>query len=235
MTVRRFFALLAMSLALPVSAVLAQTIVGRDSAPARYNRLNDLAARPQAVIPPSAPDIFGTAAIGAGVTFYDARFRRVANADRDDPQVLDLAQQLRGLSPDEQLGAVHRLVTQRVRWVHDLDNVRVSDLWSNAGETLARGTGDSEDIAIVAMQVLKAAGFPARDLYLSIGRQKNVGAHVVLIARTDNGFTVIDDKLARPVPATSASLFTPVLTVGQGKSFIHGRRVGGSTRHASAR
>ena len=46
-------------------------------------------------------------------------------------------------------------VNQRVRWMHDLDNMGVGDFWANAGETLRRGTGDSEDIAIVKMQVLE--------------------------------------------------------------------------------
>jgi predicted transglutaminase-like cysteine proteinase len=40
----------------------------------------------------------------------------------------------------------------------------VADFWANAGETLRRGTGDAEDIAIAKMQVLKAAGFDPKDL-----------------------------------------------------------------------
>ena len=46
------------------------------------------------------------------------------------------------------------------------------------------GAGDSEDIAIVKMQALKLAGWNPRDLYISIGREKGVGAHIVLLART---------------------------------------------------
>ena len=30
---------------------------------------------------PPSPDVFGTVALNAGVTFYDARFRRVAATD----------------------------------------------------------------------------------------------------------------------------------------------------------
>jgi hypothetical protein len=32
--------------------------------------------------------------------------------------------------------------------------MKVADLWANAGETLERGAGDSEDIAVVEMLVL---------------------------------------------------------------------------------
>lgn len=226
-------ALLAIICAFTAGSALAQTVVGPDSAPSRYNRLRDYAVRPVTIVPAS-PDVFGTATIGAGVTFYDARFRRVSQADRADPAVLELASALRGLSPLDQLAAVQREALRRVKWSHDFDNMHVADFWSNAGETLQRGTGDSEDIAIVEMQALKAAGFNARDLYISIGRSKQVGAHVVLLARTPDGFMMLDDRTGHPVPAVDNRLFTPVLTIGEGKSWIHGRRVRGMTAHASA-
>ena len=218
-----------------VTPIHAQTVIGVASTPDRFNRLRDYAARPYISNPPVSPDVFGTAAVGAGVTFYDARFRRVSLADRHDAGVLAIADKVRGLDPAAQLAAVQSEVLRRVKWSHDLDNMRVADFWSNAGETLARGTGDSEDIAIVEMQVLKAAGFDPRDLYISIGRQKPVGAHIVLLARTPAGFTMLDDRLGVPTSAQGNRLFTPVLTIGQGKSWVHGRRVGGMALHASAR
>ena len=217
------------------SPSLAQTVIGPDSVAGRYNRLRDLSVRQAPVIAPAKPDVFGTAAVGAGVTFYDARFRRVSLADRDHPEVLKLAQDLHGLSPEQKVAAAQAAVLKRVRWTHDLDNMRVADFWSNAAETLERGTGDSEDIAIVIMQVLKAAGFDPRDLYISIGRHRRAGTHTILLAHTPSGFMMVDDRVGRPVSATAAALFTPVMTVGYGKSWIHGRRVGGTTAHASAR
>ncbi len=217
------------------SAAPAQTVVGRESAAGKYNRLRDVTVRPQNMVAPVTPDIFGTAAVGAGVTFYDARFRRVANADRNHPLVLQMAEGLRGLSPEQQLAAVHSKVRERVRWAHDLDTMRVADLWANAGETLERGAGDSEDIAAVKMQVLKAAGWNQRDLYMSIGREKGVGAHIVLLARAPSGFYVLDDRASRPLTPGQHAKFTPILTIGQGKSWVHGRRVGGASARLSAR
>lgn len=227
--------MLAITGAFIASSAVGQTVVGPDSTPSKFNRLRELSARPVTANAPVSPDVFGTAAIGAGVTFYDARFRRVALADRNDPAILAIADRLRGLSPVEQLETVQREVLSRVKWASDLDNMRVADFWSNAGETLVRGTGDSEDIAIVQMQALKAAGFNSRDLYISIGRQKPVGGHIVLLARTPDGFMVLDDRVGRPMLAQSNRQFTPVLTIGEGKSWIHGRRVGGMSKHASAR
>ena len=227
--------MLAITGAFIASSAIAQTVVGPDSTPSRYNRLRDISVRPLTATPPVSPDVFGTAAIGAGVTFYDARFRRVSLADRNDPAILAIADRLRGLSPAEQLAAVQREVLARVKWSTDLETMHVADLWANAGETLRRGAGDSEDIAIVQMQALKAAGFNSRDLYISIGRQKPVGAHIVLLARTPAGFMVLDDRVGRPMLAQSHRQFTPVLTIGEGKSWIHGRRISGMTIHANAR
>lgn len=183
----------------------------------------------------ASPDVFGTAAINAGVTFYDARFRRVARTDRAHPLVTAMAEPLRGLGPEQQLSEVHRQVRQKVRWAHDLDTIRVADLWANAGETLERGAGDSEDIAIVTMQVLKAAGWNPRNLYISIGREKKVGTHIVLLARAPSGFYVLDDRANRAMTPQEHARFTPILTLSEGKSWIHGRRRAAGAGRISAR
>jgi predicted transglutaminase-like cysteine proteinase len=231
--------LAAMALALGTLTIAdsatAQTVVGAASDSERYNRLRDFSSRSPAIFAPHSPNVFGTAAVGAGVTFYDARFRRVSTTDRTHPLVLSLAEPLRALSPDQQLESAQRAVLQRVRWSHDLDNMKVADFWSNAGETLERGAGDSEDIAIATMQVLRAAGWDARDLYVSIGRHRKLGQHIVLLARMPSGFMMLDDKIGRPVGARDLGQFTPVLTVGQGRSWVHGHRRSSGNVHAAAR
>lgn len=182
-------------------------------------------SRPMMLTRPASPDVFGTVALNAGVTFYDARFRRVSAADARDPLIEGLAAGAANLDPVGQLRFVQQEINQRVRWMHDLDNMGVADFWANAGETLRRGTGDSEDIAIAKMQVLKAAGFNPKDLYISIGRHSSRGAHILLLARTPSGFYSLDDRDGMQ-PASQNSRFTPIMTLGQGMSWIHGRRVG---------
>lgn len=182
---------------------------------------------------PESPNAFGTVALNAGVTFYDARFRRVASADARDPLIMRLAAGAANLDPVGKLRMIQQEVGQRIRWAHDLDNMGVSDFWANAGETLRRGTGDSEDIAIVKMQALKAAGFDPKDLYISVGRHKVRGAHVLLLARTTGGFFVLDDQMQDLMTPNQHGRFTPIMTLGQGISWLHGRRVG-SPRVASA-
>jgi len=182
---------------------------------------------------PASPDVFGTVALNAGVTFYDARFRRVAATDARDPMVLQLAAAAANLDPVAKLRMVQQEISQTVHWSHDLDNMGVADFWANAGETLRRGTGDAEAIAIAKMQVLKAAGFDPKDLYISVGRHSARGAHILLLARTASGFFALDDRDGM-MPASQNTKFTPIMTLGQGMSWIHGRRVGGNPRLASA-
>jgi len=189
-------------------------------------RLAKQASRPM-ILAPQSPNVFGTVALNAGVTFYDARFRRVSSADSKDPLVQRMAEGAAGLDTLGKLRFIQQEINHRVRWMHDLDNMGVADFWANAGETLRRGTGDSEDIAIAKMQVLKAAGFNPKDLYISIGRHSQRGAHILLLARTATGFFVLDDQVDELTNASQNSRFTPIMTLGQGMSWIHGRRVGG--------
>ena len=191
------------------------------------------ASHPMILDRATSPDVFGTVALKAGVTFYDARFRRVSTTDSQDPLVMRLAATAAGLDPVAKLQMVQHEINDRVRWMHDLDNMGVADFWANAGETLRRGTGDSEDIAIAKMQVLKAAGFNPKDLYISIGRHNVRGAHILLLARTASGFFVLDDTVQNLMTPTEHGRFTPVMTLGQGGSWIHGRRTG-TPRVASA-
>jgi predicted transglutaminase-like cysteine proteinase len=202
-------------------------ILDRSATPIRKNQALILAR-------PASPDVFGTVALNAGVTFYDARFRRVSATDARDPLVMRLAAGAASLDPIGKLRLVQQEINQAVRWQHDLDNMGVADFWANAGETLRRGTGDAEDIAIAKMQVLKAAGFDPKDLYISVGRHSSRGAHILLLARTASGFFALDDKDGM-VPASQNTRFTPIMTIGQGMSWIHGRRVNGRpARLASA-
>lgn len=174
---------------------------------------------------PTSPDIYGTVALGAGVTAYGARWRRVSAADEGDPRIVALAALCAGADPLARMTAIQREVGRRIGWRRDLDIYHVSDYWAQAGETLARGVGDSEDIAILKMQILKAAGFPARDLYLSVGRDAARGGDVVLVARIGDEFYALDDRSPVPVRARTARRFEPVITLGRDSAWIHGRRV----------
>jgi predicted transglutaminase-like cysteine proteinase len=191
------------------------------------------AALPSAPISPFVPvnpDVFGTVALNAGMTVYDVRWRRVSGADQNDARIVEIAAAAKGLDALRTLAAVQTEVTRRIVWRTDLDGYGIADYWANAGETLTKGVGDSEDIAVVKIQALKAAGFNPRDLYLSVGRDKQRGADALLLARADGRFYVLDDRAARPLTPEEHAKFVPVITLGQGKSWLHGRSIASGAR-----
>ena len=173
---------------------------------------------------PTSPDVFGTVALNAGVTSYDVRWRRVSAADVNDPRVIAIGAAARGLDPFGMLVAVQAEVRRRIAWKRDLDGYKISDYWAEAGETLTRGFGDAEDIAVLKMQALKAAGFNPRDLYISIGRDRSRGLDTLLVARANGRFYVLDDRAERPLTPEQHASFEPIITLGKGISYLHGRR-----------
>ena len=87
-----------------------------------------------------------------------------------------------------------------------------------------------EDRAIVKMQALRTLGFPTRDLYLTMGRDKVGGPITVLLARLGPRFYVLDDLGGAPIAADRRQGFEPMITLGHNASWIHGRRVAGVRR-----
>ena len=187
---------------------------------------------------PVSPNVFGTVALNAGMTAYDVRWRRVSGADQTDPRIAEIAAACSSLSNLQKLALVHTEVNRRVMWRADLDGYGIADYWANAGETLTKGVGDSEDIAVVKIQALKAAGFNPRDLYLSVGRDSKRGADALLLVRADGRFYVLDDRAARPLTPEEHAKFVPIITLGaNGKTWLHGRNIaaGGAQRTRTAR
>jgi predicted transglutaminase-like cysteine proteinase len=186
---------------------------------------------------PIRPDIYGTVALNAGVTAYGARWRRVSAADEYDPRIRALGSAVSAAryDPVDRLALVNAEVAKRVQWTRDLDTYRIADYWAQAGETLTRGAGDSEDIAILKMQVLKAAGFPARDIYLSVGRDQARGADTMLLVRVGSDFYALDDRDPRPLLANGRRQFVPIITLGKNSAWLHGRRIVRASRAAPAR
>lgn len=187
---------------------------------------------------PVSPDVFGTVALNAGMTAYDVRWRRVSGADQTDPRIAEIAAACSSLTTLQKLSVVHTEVNRRVTWRSDLDAYSNADYWANAGETLTKGVGDSEDIAVVKIQALKAAGFSPRDLYLSVGRDSKRGADALLLVRADGRFYVLDDRADRPLTPEEHARFVPIITLGgNGKTWLHGRNIaaGGAHKPRTAR
>jgi len=208
-------------IAMPAIAQPARDRLAPMTPPAPHGETITVTARALQI---ASPDIFGTVALSAGVTVYGARWRRVSNADAADPRLAAMMVPASGLDPLAKLAFVQSTVRRRIAWRRDLDGYRVSDYWAQAGETLDRGYGDGEDIAVLKMQALKAAGFNARDFYLSVGRDAVRGADTLLLVRVGTHFYALDDRSDRPLTDEEHARFVPVITLGKDIAWLHGKR-----------
>ena len=184
---------------------------------------------------PSPPNLFGTVAVPARVSRYaDGWYRSRIDASRH-PAMQRLIAPARTLSREQQIDYVQRAVHQQIRWRSDATEWGRHDYWASAGQTLSRGAGDMEDRAILKMQALKALGFPSRDLYLTMGRDKVGGPITVAIIRLGARSYVLDDLGGKPVPADLRQGFEPMMTFGANASWLHGKRYAGAAARSAAR
>lgn len=168
-----------------------------------------------------APGAFGSAVLAASTTPYDARWSRaLAPALGSGAQFVRAARDLEGL---ERLRFVNRAVNQAIRYSEDASNWGQGDYWATAAETFARGAGDCEDYAIAKMQLLRASGVPAKDLYLVIGTDPVArGAHALLLVHFADGDWVLDNVSDRVRQDAAYREFRPVMTLSTGGKWLHG-------------
>jgi predicted transglutaminase-like cysteine proteinase len=179
---------------------------------------------------PISPDLFGTVALPVRAERYAAGWRRAALDASWLPSMQRLVAPARGLSRDQQINYIQAAVTRNIRWISDATEWGQHDYWASAAETLQHGAGDMEDRAIVKMQALRSLGFPTRDLYLTMGKDKVGGPITVLLVRLGRSFLVLDDLGGSPIAADRRQGFEPMLTLGHNASWIHGRRIAAGKR-----
>ncbi|MEO8547132.1 MAG: transglutaminase-like cysteine peptidase [Sphingomicrobium sp.] len=179
---------------------------------------------------PARPDLFGTVALPVRAERYAAAWRRASLDASFLPSMQRLVAPARGLSREQQIGYVQATVNRTIRWMSDATEWGLHDYWASAAETLQHGAGDMENRAIVKMQALRTLGFPVRDLYMTMGRDKVGGPITVLLVRLGGRFYVLDDLGGSPIPAERRQGFEPMLTLGSNTAWIHGHRIAGATR-----
>jgi predicted transglutaminase-like cysteine proteinase len=171
------------------------------------------------------PDVFGSVALRVGHTPLDPRWHAVEHSAVTGSAV-HFAQSFKGASPLKQLEAVNWYVNRRVRFEDDSRQFGRADVWSSANDTLRSGRGDCEDFAIAKMQMLRAAGFSDRDLYLVILRDTVRRAdHAVLVARAAGRMVVLDNGTDELLDSANVSDYRPILTFASYGEWTHGYRV----------
>lgn len=106
-----------------------------------------------------------------------------------------------------QLTATNWYVNSAIAPTHDDAQFGVAERWSmplaDAEVTDARARGDCEDYALEKRARLLALGWTPETVSLAIARLPTGTLHLVLVAQTDRGDFVLDNRFSRPLPITA--------------------------------
>ena len=111
---------------------------------------------------------------------------------------------------------VDRFVSTRIRYAED-----AVDRWSGPRETLRRGEGDCEDLAILKRAILIAGGVPRDRVLLILAYdtiQRRDHAFVLVYA---NGWLILNGRGAEP--ASSLRDYRPMLAMNDRRTWVFGQ------------
>jgi predicted transglutaminase-like cysteine proteinase len=185
---------------------------------------------PVAALATAAPDPdseLGTLAIPVDTTRFDDRWARVrrAPAVRLMQAQLDRAAVTPGLGEATTLERVNLWVNRQIAYADDERNYQQRDFWATADETVARGSGDCEDYAILKMHMLRAAGIDGDRMKLVLLRDLAINAdHAFLMVRSQAGWVVLDNMTDRIYDGRQANAVRPIMSFSGDRRWIHGYR-----------
>ncbi len=121
------------------------------------------------------------------------------------------------------IGNVNRWVNRNINYVEDIQLFGQGDHWAGAKQTLRLRMGDCEDIALVKMQLLAAAGVRRQDMVLTIARDLVRNAdHAVLLVRQDNGFLLLDNTTDQLLDGSYSHDYRPIMSFAEDDRWLHG-------------
>lgn len=109
-----------------------------------------------------------------------------------------------GLSAETRLkliSRINRYVNSKVRAAADRQTYGVEELWNRPG-VRNNASGDCEDFAIEKRAQLLEQGYPPEDLFFAVAYRSDIGLHAVLIAHTQRGDYVLDNRSPYVTPWT---------------------------------
>jgi len=129
---------------------------------------------------------------------------------------LALLDSARDTSMRVNIATINRSINSQIRYVSDLRQHGVIDLWSSPLATLTSSEGDCEDYAIAKYVALRELGVNADDLRLLLVRDRAVGQdHAVLGVRHDGRWLVLDNRHSLLLDMTEVRQFTPLFAINQ--------------------
>lgn len=130
---------------------------------------------------------------------------------------------LTAVGEDELLRRVNAWANRNIRYVEDRQQYGRDDYWADAATTLKRRAGDCEDIAILKMQLLEAAGIAPSNLFLTIAHDPlRNGDHAVLVIKSENGFRLLDNNTDLVLPGDVSPVLQPMFSFSEAHKWLHG-------------
>jgi predicted transglutaminase-like cysteine proteinase len=138
----------------------------------------------------------------------------------------DLVRTVSALKGEERLQAVNEGVNALIVYASDEETYGVGDYWATIEETMSRGRGDCEDIAIAKMWLLNAAGIDLSSMRLVVLKDtlRNLD-HAVLSVVEDGHQYVLDNTAWKVGRADWMRGYRPVYALSSDQSWIYGMRV----------
>jgi len=174
--------------------------------------------------PPLAPgDFLSSHRLPISHTAFDAQWARVSHAVLPGKTLRQLGLAGEGEALSARLAAVNAWTNRQIRYTEDAQQYATADYWADPRQTLKRGAGDCEDIAILKMQLLAAAGVPRSAMFLTIARDLARHAdHALLVVRDGERYWLLDNATDALVDASTAQDYRPIFSFGESGKWLHG-------------
>jgi predicted transglutaminase-like cysteine proteinase len=131
-------------------------------------------------------------------------------------RLLDIVELGRERAGRARLAEINRVVNLTIKAISDRTQYGVDDFWSSPLSTLEKGGGDCEDYAILKYLALREAGISPDDLRLLIvSYPRHKSTHVVLAARLDGEWLLLDNLTTVLVNSLEATHYRPLAALDQ--------------------
>jgi predicted transglutaminase-like cysteine proteinase len=134
-----------------------------------------------------------------------------------------MLESVRTLSESSAVAAINKAANQAIAYRSDTELYNAADRWAGFRETLVRGAGDCEDIALVKMWLLNAAGIPLGRIHLVLVRsERSPAVHAVLTVELAGKRLVLDNLSDRVWEDVDQPHYQPILSFGVLGEWLHG-------------
>lgn len=177
----------------------------------------------RSAVPTSPDDFLSSHRLTISRTSFDGQWARVSNAALRGRTVRKLGLAAEGSSLVARLELVNAWANRSIRYTEDAQQYGQADYWADPAQTLRRRAGDCEDIAILKMQLLAAAGVPRSAMYLTIARDLARRAdHALLVVRDGDKHWLLDNATDTLSDAATAQDYRPIFSFSESGKWLHG-------------